>query len=229
MFQTCLSIYAEYWSCIEHAMRNTVEKPSDTLFDSYRVVDLIINFCIWRNRNRSSRCASVETNLNNICEDVCSIPGLTQWVKDPALLWLGYRLAAVALIRPLAWELPFAAPAALKNKKQNTKEKIKKKKERRNINRRTSSYLETFYKPQRENCLRKDEVLHFTPFWGSILWPLNLAFLSVSEQTPYHWWNKHVIDYFPLGWSMNFQWEDTIFYLKLHPLVQRRGRDTLKA
>ena len=35
-----------------------------------------------------------------------SIPGLTQWVKEPALLWLWCRLSAVAPIRPLAWELP---------------------------------------------------------------------------------------------------------------------------
>ena len=27
------------------------------------------------------------TNLTSIREDVCLIPGLTQWVKDPALLW----------------------------------------------------------------------------------------------------------------------------------------------
>ena len=36
-------------------------------------------------------------------------PGL-----DPALLWLWYRLAAAALIRPLAWELPYGVGAALK-------------------------------------------------------------------------------------------------------------------
>ena len=28
---------------------------------------------------------------------------------DPELLWLWHRLAAAALIRPLAWELPYAA------------------------------------------------------------------------------------------------------------------------
>ena len=33
---------------------------------------------------------------------VGSIPGLTQWVKDMALLWLWCRPAAVALIGPLA-------------------------------------------------------------------------------------------------------------------------------
>ena len=33
---------------------------------------------------------------------------------DPALLWLWCRLAAAALIQPLAWELPYAMSAALK-------------------------------------------------------------------------------------------------------------------
>ena len=41
-----------------------------------------------------------------------SIPGLAQVVKDPALLWLWCRLAAVAPIRPLAWEPPYAVGAA---------------------------------------------------------------------------------------------------------------------
>ena len=35
---------------------------------------------------------------------------------DPPLLWLWCRLAAVALIRPLAWEPPYATGTALKNK-----------------------------------------------------------------------------------------------------------------
>ena len=38
--------------------------------------------------------------------------------SDPTLLWLWYGLAAVAPIRPLAWELPYAEGAALKSKKQ---------------------------------------------------------------------------------------------------------------
>ena len=35
---------------------------------------------------------------------------------DLALLWLWCRLPAAALIRPLAWELPFAACVALKKR-----------------------------------------------------------------------------------------------------------------
>ena len=65
-----------------------------------------------------------------------SIPGLAQWVKDlvscgvgrrlssdPTLLWLWRRRVATALIRPLAWEPPYAAGAALgktKRKKKNS-------------------------------------------------------------------------------------------------------------
>ena len=73
----------------------------------------------------------METDPTSIREDVDSIPNLTQWVRDSALLWLWCRRTAVALIQPLAWELPYAASAAQKAKihkyikiKENEKEYI---------------------------------------------------------------------------------------------------------
>ena len=39
---------------------------------------------------------------------------------DPTLLWLWHRLAATALIRPLAWEPPYAAGVALEKAKTHT-------------------------------------------------------------------------------------------------------------
>ena len=45
--------------------------------------------------------------------------------SDPASLWLWRKLAAVALIQPLAWELPYATHVALKNQTKS-KQKIPK-------------------------------------------------------------------------------------------------------
>ena len=56
---------------------------------------------------------------------------------DPALLWLWGRLAATAPIRPLAWEPPYAAEAALEKAKKKKKEK-KERKKKENLSSRRS-------------------------------------------------------------------------------------------
>ena len=53
------------------------------------------------------------------------IPGLGQWVKDPALLWLWRRPAAVAPIPPLAWRSPYVTGEALQKKTKDEKKKKK--------------------------------------------------------------------------------------------------------
>ena len=45
--------------------------------------------------------------------------------SDPALLWLWHRLAATALIRPLAWEPPYATGAAQEMAKKTKKKERK--------------------------------------------------------------------------------------------------------
>ena len=47
---------------------------------------------------------------------------------DPTLLWLWCRPAAVAPIRPLAWEPPYAMGAALKGQKAKKQQQANKQK-----------------------------------------------------------------------------------------------------
>ena len=90
--------------------------------------------CLQKSRGRSSCCGSVVTNLLSMRNEG-SIPGLTQSLScdvtgcrrdlDPALPWLWLWLAAIFLIWPLAWELPYAARMALKRKKKKKKSRWK--------------------------------------------------------------------------------------------------------
>ena len=52
--------------------------------------------------------------------------------SDLASLWLWCKLVAVALIRPLAWELSHATGAALKRQKTKKKKKKRKKERKKN-------------------------------------------------------------------------------------------------
>ena len=50
---------------------------------------------------------------------------------DLALLWLWYRLVAIAPIQPLTWELPYATGVALKKRKRERRRKGGRKEERK--------------------------------------------------------------------------------------------------
>ena len=44
--------------------------------------------------------------------------------SDPVLLWLWHRLVAVALLRPLAWELPYVTSVTLKMKEKKKRVQV---------------------------------------------------------------------------------------------------------
>ena len=75
------------------------------------------------------------TNVTRNHEVVGSIPGLGSSVAmscgigcrqglDPKLLWLWRRPATTALIRPLAWEPPYAMGAALEKAKRQKQARV---------------------------------------------------------------------------------------------------------
>ena len=54
----------------------------------------------------SSPDGSAVMNPTSVHEDLGSVLGPTQWVKDLGWLWLWRRPAAAALIQCLTWKLP---------------------------------------------------------------------------------------------------------------------------
>jgi len=82
---------------------------------------------------------------------------------DLVLLWLWCRLAAVALIRPLAWEPPYATGAALKTKLEN------------------ESFFFFFYKIW---SIFKELLLCLAPMWVSL--PMSY-FRAVSQFATASW------------------------------------------
>ena len=102
------------------------------------------------------------TNPTRNHEVVGSIPGLAQWVKDLALLRLWCRTASVALLRPLAWEPPYAASVALKRPKKKKKKKggrklgkKKKKKKKKNTKKKKKKQNNIFSAEKRKNIIEK--------------------------------------------------------------------------
>ena len=78
--------------------------------------------------------------------------------SDPVLLSLWCRLAATALIQPLAWELPYAEGAAIKKTKRQKKKKKEKKKERT----RETIYISPLSKRSRPSELGKFTLAHWS-------------------------------------------------------------------
>ena len=72
--------------------KNTSQKSSEMQQKTYLVEMLVFGAEMGSyfgfKKNWNSHCGSVITKPTRIHEDASLIPGLAQWVKDPALLWL---------------------------------------------------------------------------------------------------------------------------------------------
>ena len=95
--------------------------PEKCLPEEFTFLSFIYSFLLKKKFTRNSHRGAVETNLTRNHEIAGSIPDLAQRVKDPVLLWLWFRPAAMALIWLLAWESPYATGVALKSKKKKKK------------------------------------------------------------------------------------------------------------
>ena len=124
----------------------------------------------------SSRCGSVVLNPTSIHENVGSIPGLS-----PCELWC--RPAAVASIRFLAWELPYATCSALKTNKNKNKKRLI-----------TTDLSTQIFQQEREPCLlgdREYKLIH----WHSVSY-INFPWVWLSV-------TKHE--------SLRVDWQESLF------------------
>ena len=111
--------------------------------------------------------------------------------SDPALLWLWCRPVATSLIRPLAWEPPYAARAAQGKTKRQRPKKKKKKERKEKIARKVQHFSGYFQVPStRRVTLKSANVessvepypdLHFLSHL-SCLFPVVLSFTFLASQ-----------------------------------------------
>ena len=87
-----------------------------------------LEFPVWLSSLSRRMWVRFLASLSGLRVQLCCVIGRRHG-SDSELLWLSRRPAAATLIQPLAWELPYAAGAALKrkNKKQKTKKQTNKK------------------------------------------------------------------------------------------------------
>ena len=88
------------------------------------VVPIVVREIKKKSSTWSSHHGTAETNPTRNHEVAGTTPGLVQWAKDLPLLWLWHRPAAVAPIRPLANESPYAIGMALKSNSNNNKNQV---------------------------------------------------------------------------------------------------------
>ena len=101
-----------------HALRYPVQLLIQVTESPTRSVSLSKKELYYRGVPVVAQWLTIPTRNQKVAD---SIPGLAQWVKDTALPWLWCKLAAAALIRPVAWEPPCAMGVALEKTKKKKK------------------------------------------------------------------------------------------------------------